>query len=135
MSMDDDDHFTFNFDNLGPPDGLNDPNDIPLDVWVPDRAIEAINMEAQLHPDETSEQLAQRILKENLAVIAMGITHTAKYSSDSRLRFQAQTYVMDRVMGKIGSAVPLSSTPTQSLIDDLMKQVEEFANAGTSTEE
>ena len=38
-------------------------------------------------------------------------------------------------MGKIGSAVPLASTPTQTLIDDLMKQVEEFANVGTSTEE
>ena len=99
------------------------------------RSIEAVNMEASMHPNETPEQLAQRILKENLAVIAMGITHTAKYSSDSRLRFQAQTYVMDRVMGKIGSAVPLASTPTQALIDDLMKQVEEFANVGTSTEE
>ena len=72
MSRDDDDHFTFNFDNLGPPDD-SDPNDIPLDVWVPDRAIEAVNMEASMHPDETPEQLAQRILKENLAVIAMGI--------------------------------------------------------------
>ena len=131
MSRDDDDHFTFNFDNLGPPDD-SAPESIPLDVWVPDRAIEAVNMEASMHPNETPEQLAQRILKENLAVIAMGITHTAKYSSDSRLRFQAQTYVMDRVMGKIGSAVPLASTPTQSLIDDLMKQVEEFANVGAS---
>ena len=135
MSRDDDDHFTFNFDNLGPPDDSDPSADVPLDVWVPDRAIEAVNMEAQMHPNETPEQLAQRILKENLAVIAMGITHTAKYSSDSRLRFQAQTYVMDRVMGKIGSAVTLTSTPTQSLIDDLMKQVEEFANVGTSTEE
>ena len=132
MSRDDDDHFTFNFDNLGPPDDSDPSADVPLDVWVPDRAIEAVNMEAQMHPNETPEQLAQRILKENLAVIAMGITHTAKYSSDSRLRFQAQTYVMDRVMGKIGSAVPLASTPTQTLIDDLMKQVEEFANVGAT---
>ena len=78
MSRDDNDNFTFNFDNLEPPDDSNNSDEtIPLDVWVPDRAIKAIEMEAQLYPDETQEQLAQRILKENLALIAMGITQVS----------------------------------------------------------
>lgn len=102
-----------------------DPNEIPDEVWVPDRALEAISMERQLDPEITDTALANKILKENLPLVAVGLTHTAKYSSDQRLRFQAQTYIMDRVLGKVGTIVVTEDSP----IDDLNKQLMQLVEA------
>lgn len=128
--------FTENTDDEGDngiskPIDPNDPNaskDIPAEVWVPSRALEAINMEKALEPEISDTALAQKILKENLPLVAVGITHTAKYASDARLRFQAQTYVMDRVLGKVGTSVVNDDSP----LDELNKQLMELVNAAVA---
>lgn len=148
------DDFTFNFGPLGPPnDDRNDDefdennmrvpkhrsnvnntdNDIPMEVWVPDRAIEQINFERQMNSELSEIGLANKIMKDNLPLVAAGIVHTAKYSSDTRLRFQAQSYVMDRVMGKVPTTVISEASPVDSLIDSLMKLVENVAAEEVST--
>lgn len=113
-----------NFSFLNPDDANNsNGEEIPMDVWVPDRALEAINMERAMNPDITEIALANKILKDNLPVIAVGITHTAKYSPDARLRQQAQIYVMDRVMGKVGNNVVTEDSPIDALNNELLKLV------------
>lgn len=105
----------------------NDPNakEIPADIWVPDRALQSIEMERQFDEGISDTALAQKILKQNLPLVAVGITHTAKYASDQRLRFQAQTYVMDRVLGKVGTSVVNDDSP----LDELNKQLMELVAA------
>lgn len=99
------------------------PTEIPMDVWVPDRAIQAINMEKQLHPTKTDAELANDVLKSNLPVVAVGIAHTAKYANDARLRLQAQTYIMDRVLGKVGTSNITDADPMDTLLKSLMENV------------
>lgn len=100
-------------------------DDIPLSVWVPDRALDVINLERQFNPELSDTAIAQKILKQNLPLVAVGITHTAKYASDQRLRFQAQTYVMDRVLGKVGTSVVTDDSP----LDELNKQLMELVSS------
>lgn len=110
----------------------NDPNakEIPADIWVPDRALQSIEMERQFDEGISDTALAQKILKQNLPLVAVGITHTAKYASDQRLRFQAQTYVMDRVLGKVGTSVVNDDSP----LDELNKQLMELVAAAVDGE-
>lgn len=103
-------------------------DDIDPEIWVPARALQAIEMERQLEPEISDTALAQKIMKENLPLVAVGITHTAKYASDARLRFQAQTYVMDRVLGKVGTSVVTDESP----LDELNKQLMELVNAAVA---
>jgi hypothetical protein len=109
-----------------------DPNaeEIPADIWVPDRALQSIEMERQFDETLSDTALAQKILKQNLPLVAVGITHTAKYASDQRLRFQAQTYVMDRVLGKVGTSVVNDDSP----LDELNKQLMELVAAAVEGE-
>jgi len=108
---------------------MND-DEIPAAVWVPDRALQAIEMERQFSPELSDTAIAQKILKQNLPLVAVGITHTAKYASDQRLRFQAQTYVMDRVLGKVGTSVVNDDSP----LDELNKQLLELVSAAMAEE-
>jgi len=110
----------------------NNPNteEIPADIWVPDRALQTIAMERQFDEGISDTALAQKILKQNLPLVAVGITHTAKYASDQRLRFQAQTYVMDRVLGKVGTSVVNDDSP----LDELNKQLMELVAAAVDGE-
>ena len=108
---------------------MND-DEIPASVWVPDRALQAIEMERQFEEGISDTALAQKILKQNLPLVAVGITHTAKYASDQRLRFQAQTYVMDRVLGKVGTSVVNDDSP----LDELNKQLLELVSAAMAEE-
>lgn len=103
-------------------------NEIPDSEWVPDRAIEAIMLERQMEPDISDTALANKIMKENLPIVAANIVHTAKYANDPRIRLQAGTYVMDRMMGKVGNSVVTEDSPLDTMTDALMKLVAETAD-------
>ena len=124
------------FEALGPPsdDSSTSGNNIPMDVWVPDRAIDMINLEKQMAPELSDEALANKIMKESLPLVALGLVHTAKYSSDVRMRFQAQTYVMDRVLGKASTGIVQSGSPMEQLLKDLMDQVDEVVKEAAEVE-
>jgi hypothetical protein len=71
------------------------------DEWVPEEAIEALNMEKRVNPAESAEDMAERIFEENLPVAAQAITHLAVHSGNAAIRFKAAQYVVDRKLGKL----------------------------------
>lgn len=72
------------------------------DTWTSSAAAEALVHERSVRPDETHEAMGRRLLAENVGVAVMGIIHTAEHGSNERLRLDAQKYIVERVLGKVG---------------------------------
>jgi hypothetical protein len=90
------------------------------DSWVPDDALAALNMERQLNPSETEEQLARRLLREALPRSAASIIHMATHSYNERVRLDASKYVVERTMGRIGDNFEGDVNPWEKLFNDIM---------------
>jgi len=61
-------------------------------------------LERAVHPDETPEQTANRIFKENLPAAARSIVTLAVNGGSERIKLDASKYVVERIMGRIGEA-------------------------------
>lgn len=98
--------------------------------WVPEAAVEALNMERTLHEDETNEQMSRRLLREAAPIITQGIINTAIRGSTDRVRLDAQKYVLDRVLGKVGDdSYEDNKSPLEKLTELLTRDAEEYANS------
>jgi hypothetical protein len=73
-----------------------------------DERLRAINLEANLFPDETEEVTARRLMRENLVHVTKRILDLTNSSSD-RTALDASKYIMERVLGKVGEDAALAS--------------------------
>ena len=107
--MRDNDDFNSNHNsnhNSNPNSNPNNPNDDYLgdlpDTWKNDDAVAALVHERTMSPDESNEAMARRLLQENVTVAVLGLVHTAQHGASERLRLDAQKYIVERVLGKVG---------------------------------
>lgn len=115
-------------------DGMN--TNVPgmSSSWVPDDALKALVTERTLHDDESEEMLARRLLRENLPTAVLGIIHTAQHGESSRIRLDAQKYITERVLGRVGDdAYGADTSPVEAFMKMFAGQVEEHANSGAGT--
>ena len=88
--------------------------------WDPDEALESLKMERQLAPDESEEQIAKKLFRENLVTATQAICHLAVYGMNEKLRFDAAKYVVERNLGPAGYDGGVKD-PIEDLIADIIK--------------
>jgi hypothetical protein len=96
--------------------------------WVPDDALSSLAMEEEVHGEESHETRAKRLLTENVDVAATSIIWIAKNDSNSRMRFEAGKYIMERVLGRAGDS------PATGTLDDLFDKLDQL-NAQAAAQE
>lgn len=97
--------------------------------WVPDDAISNLALEADLHPEESHEARAKRLLVENVDVAAASLIHIAKNDPNSRMRADASKYIMERVLGRAGDA------PATGTLDDLFDALDRLNENAAAMEQ
>lgn len=105
--------------------------DFDDDSWDPDQAAASLSMESVVHTSETSEDMAQRLLREALPSAVMSATHLAVHSTNERTRLAAAQYVIDRVLGRVDTN-PMggkgAEDPLKALLGSFVLDVENAAN-------
>jgi hypothetical protein len=99
------------------------------DEWLPDEQLESLTAERTILGDEDEEATARRVFRENASLIARGIVHTAIHSPNERVRLDAQKYVTERVLGRVGDDA-YETNPVHALLKALTDDAETYANAG-----
>jgi hypothetical protein len=80
--------------------------------WVSDEDLEALNMERSFRTDETTVQIAERLLQESAPAAAMAIVRLATNpATNDRVRLTAATYIIDRTCGKVGDTKSSERSP------------------------
>jgi len=68
--------------------------------WNPIKALENLTMErAFAGNDKTPQQIAKKLMEENLPVAVMALCHIATYGESEAMRFNASRYIVERTMG------------------------------------
>lgn len=93
--------------------------------WVPSDAVSALATEREIHPDESHEDLARRLLKENVGPATLSIIHISSHGGNERLRLDASKYIVDRVLGKIGDEIKKDG---EDPLQQFLSGVEAIAN-------
>jgi hypothetical protein len=96
----------------------------------------AAQLEADMHPGETSLQRAKRMFSEAADLAAGSIIDIALHDPNSRLRLDAAKYITDRVMGPTSQVNPVDAedNPLDKLMRSYTENVESFANGGQVSE-
>lgn len=89
--------------------------------WVPDEALKNLSMERTLHGNETSAQLARRLLEENSPMAVARLVHMALQSPDEKISLMATKYIVDQTIGTPSS--PMLTGTGESAIDQVMGAV------------
>ena len=93
--------------------------------WLAEEALQALQADYDIFKDETQEQTTNRILREALPTIAVGLVHTALHDRDSKVRLAASKEVMDRVLGKSTVNVQVSNeNPLEALQKKMLEAAE-----------
>ena len=93
-------------------------------VWVPDDALQSLVTERELHEGETEEQMARRLLIENVGAATLSIINVALHGSTERTRLDASKYVVERVLGRVGDdAFGGTRSPAELLIEEVTQYV------------
>lgn len=79
---------------------FNDEYELPKD-WDPAAAISALKQEQQVMELDHA-QMAKKLLKESLPVVALSIIDLATTADNPKLRFEAGKYIIDRAFGSTG---------------------------------
>lgn len=95
----------------------------PEEPWVSDDDIENLaSMEKTVHADESPEQTARRLLRENTPTAILKIIQLSKHGDTNRMQFEASKYIVDRVLGTAGSdAWEGEKNPVQAFVDDVVE--------------
>jgi hypothetical protein len=94
------------------------------DDWLPDRAFQNMDAERSLHPEETPEQTAQRLFKENASLAVQSILHIAVHGTE-RARLEASKYVVERVLGRVGDDLNTGDDgPIATFVNDVVQYAE-----------
>lgn len=89
--------------------------------WVPEEALKNLSMERTLHGNETSAQLARRLLEENSPMAVARLVHMALRSPDEKISLMATKYIVDQTIGTPSS--PMLTGTGESAIDQVMGAV------------
>lgn len=126
--------FNADYGNNDENDSSSNPHHGPEDRrsadWVPEDAIKSLAVEKEVRPDETNEEAARRILRENSGTAVLSVIHLATHASTERTRLDASKYVIDRVLGKIGEDL---NTEKGNPLESFLSKVEEMANANSKS--
>ena len=100
--------------------------------WVTDEAFDNLVMERVVNPAESAEELTMRLFREASPVATQGIIHLALKGASERVRFEAQKYIVDRTVGRIGDAKPDTdaSQSWEKFMSEVIKDTEAHANGG-----
>jgi len=71
---------------------------VPTRDWNPEKMINELMLESQFDGGDAAAS-ASRLLREHALVAAQSIAHLAAYGHNERVRFQAASYIVDRVLG------------------------------------
>jgi len=94
--------------------------------WSSEEAIAALNLEREMHPEESEEQLTKRIFREGAPAAASRIVKIALTSPNERLGLDASKYIVERTLGRVSDTGEATDPLTE-----FMKKVEDAANAGS----
>jgi hypothetical protein len=94
--------------------------------WSHDDALAALNLERDMRPEETPEELTKRIFREGAPVAASRIVRVALTSPNERVAMDASKYIIDRTLGRVGD-----NGEAVDPLTEFMKKVEDAANAGS----
>lgn len=97
------------------------PENLPSDweAWMPSKAIEELTVRRALTSHDDPVKLANQLLRESLPIAVMGMKHLALYETNSVVRFNAQKYIIERVMGGTNAkALPATDKPAWEKIFD-----------------
>ena len=85
----------------GKPQPLNAVN---IEAWDPKAALKSLAADAHLELGEGGDErtLSERLLKENAPQAALAVVHLAQNAQNDTVRFKAASYILDRVMGRVG---------------------------------
>ena len=103
--------------NASPEDGLGD---LP-DTWKPSDLDGIMVAERTMHPEESPEETARRLINENVTSAVLSIVHMAKYGSNEKLRLDASKYITERALGRVGD-----DAFVEAPINKFIKGVTEF---------
>jgi hypothetical protein len=70
---------------------------IPQKEWNPQAQLAELLLESQFD-DHDAAATVSRMMREYAAVAAQSLAHLAVHSTNERVRFQAATYIVDRVL-------------------------------------
>ena len=98
----------------------------PSGAWDSDEALQFLTMEKSVHEDSGNEALTKRLLTEAAPMAAVSIINLSRSSGNDNTRLAASKYIVDRLLDGDGG----EDDPLASLIGDVVKKAEEFANGG-----
>lgn len=98
--------------------------------WVSQADIDALNLESSVYTDETNEQTARRLIEEAAPDAARTLCNLVRSPSVSeRMRYQASTYILDRVLGRAGDLGTTGRAPWEAVYDAVLSAMPEEAQA------
>lgn len=103
---------------------------MPREYWDSDEALANLQMEQSVHPEESDEDLAQRLFKEAAPQAAMALIHLSQHGMNENTRLNASKYITERVLGPVTSDTGTAASPLERLLGDFHKKLEEHANTG-----
>lgn len=104
----------------------DDFGDLP-DTWKPESVKGFILAERTLNPEETSEELARRLINENVTTAVLGIVHIATHGSNERVRLDAQKYITERALGRVGD-----DAFVENPMNKFIKSITEYVDANAA---
>ena len=98
--------------------------------YVSDAELEALRAERSVMDGEAGyEAQARRLFRENAPMAVQGIVKIAQYGTSDRVRLDAQKYIVDRVLGKVGDD---AYGDAKDPLTQFLEGVEAHANANGS---
>ena len=89
--------------------------------WDIEDALRSMEIEKQIHRDQSSGDIAARIFDENTVPAALALVHLAQHSPNEKIRMDAAKYVLERVMGRLGDeAKSGADNPLEKLLADIV---------------
>lgn len=95
--------------------------------WDPISALKNLTMDYALTNIKTPEEMAKKLLKENLPVAVMAICHMATYSDSEPMRFSAAKFVVERTMGPAERPSTIDGRRVwDDIYDDVTQEAENY---------
>jgi hypothetical protein len=100
------------------------------DDWMPSAAdVESLALERSVRPNETDEDLAERLIREAAPKAAMKIVHIATSpATQDRVALDASKYILERACGKVGDSRSNASNPWDEVFATAVTTIENHAN-------
>ena len=90
-------------------------------IDVSDAELNAINEEAKLY-DESAEELARRLFRENLPLAVISIGNLARNASNEKIRLDASQYIVERNLGRVQDGNSIVKNPLDEFIHQINKK-------------